>query len=76
MVAENEPGDFTFSWEIKSTIKSIDYDPFLEAQAYEDETADKIARKAEKDAEKQRKIEEIAQKRAKKLKEIAERQGK
>ena len=27
IAAENEPGEFTFSWELKSTIKSIDYDP-------------------------------------------------
>ena len=24
IVAENDPGEFTFSWELKSTIKSID----------------------------------------------------
>lgn len=70
IVAENEPGDFTFSWEIKSTIKSIDYDPFLEASAYEEEEMAKSEKKALKEKEKQIKLKELEDKRNKKLAEI------
>lgn len=70
IVAENEPGGFTFSWEIKTTIKSIDYDPFTEANAFDDENAEKEAKKAARQEEKERKMKAIAEKRAKKLAEI------
>lgn len=70
IVAENEPGDFTFSWEVKSTIKSIDYDPFLEQMAFEESEADKASKKAQKEQEKARKIAATEEKRKKKLEEI------
>jgi hypothetical protein len=66
-VVENEADDFTFSWEIKSTIKSIDYDPFLEADRWEDEKEAKATKRARIAAEKVAKQEAIAEKRAKKL---------
>ena len=75
-MAENEPDDFTFSWEIKCTIKSINYDPFLEAQTYEDEEAEKAHKKALRDAEKLQREEELADKRAKKLAELAAKTAK
>jgi hypothetical protein len=31
IVAENQADDWTFSWELKSTIKALNFDPFLEA---------------------------------------------
>ena len=70
IVAENEPGDFTFSWEIKSTIKSIDYDPFIEASAYEEEELAKSEKKLLKEQEKQQKLNELEAKRLKKLQEL------
>jgi len=75
-VAENEPGDFTFSWEVKTTIKSIDYDPFTEANAFDDENAEKEAKKQARAAEKERKIQAINEKRAKKLAELEARNNK
>lgn len=76
VVAENEPNGFTFSWEIKCTIKSINYDPFLEAQTYDDEEAEKAHKKALRDAEKLQREEELAAKRAKKLAELAAKTAK
>lgn len=70
IVAENEPGDFTFSWEIKSTIKSIDYDPFIEANAYEEEELAKTEKKLIKEQEKQQKLSELEAKRLRKLQEL------
>ena len=70
IVAENEPGDFTFSWEIKSTIKSIDYDPFIEANAYEEEELAKTEKKLLKEQEKQQKLSELEAKRLRKLQEL------
>lgn len=67
---ENEPVDFTFSWELKSTIKSIDYDPFIEANNYDEEVAAKIEKKLRKEKEKAAKIKQLEEKRAKKLAEI------
>ena len=60
IVAENEPGDFTFSWEVKTTIKAIDYDPFIKAQREKD---------------KEDKIKATEAKRAKKLAELEARQN-
>ena len=37
IAVENDPSEFTFSWELKSTIKSVDYDPFIEANNYDEE---------------------------------------
>ena len=70
IVAENEPGDFTFSWEVKTTIKSIDYDPFEEAALFEESEQAKVQKKELKDAEKARKIAATEERRAKKLAEI------
>ena len=67
IVSENLPGDFTFSWEIKNTIKSIDYDPFLEAGKYEDALAAKEAAKAERAAKKDAERLAVEQKRQAKL---------
>lgn len=68
IVAENS--DFTFSWELKSTIKSLDFDPFIEASNYDDATA---AMKAKKEAREKEKIEKqklLEEKRAAKLEQI------
>ena len=48
LVAENEPGDFTVSWELKSSIKNIDYDPFIEAGNYEVELEQKAVKRESK----------------------------
>jgi hypothetical protein len=73
IAAENEPGQFTFSWELKSTIKSIDYDPFIEANNYDEEVASKAEKKLRKEQEKAQKIAALEEKRAKKLAEIERR---
>ena len=73
IAAENEPGEFTFSWELKSTIKSIDYDPFIEANNYDEEVANKTEKKLRKEQEKAAKIKQLEEKRAKKLAEIERR---
>ena len=43
-VAENGLSDITITWELKSTIKSTDYDPFLEASRYDETRAEKLAK--------------------------------
>ncbi len=70
LVAENEPGDFTFSWELKNTIKSLDYDPFIQASNYEEAVAEKAEKKAKAEAEKAERAQKLEEKRAKKLAEI------
>lgn len=70
IVAENGPGDFTFSWEIKNTIKSIDYDPFIEAQKYEDAMAEAAAKKEAREQEEAEKQRRIAERRAQRIKEV------
>ena len=70
LVAENEPGDFTFSWELKNTIKSLDYDPFIQASNYEEAVAEKAEKKAKAEAEKAERTQKLEEKRAKKLAEI------
>lgn len=70
LVAENEPGNFTFSWELKNTIKSLDYDPFIQANNYEEALAEKQAKKEKQAREKEAKIKALEEKRAKKLAEI------
>ena len=70
IVAENEPGDFTFSWELKNTIKSLDYDPFIQASNYEESIAEKAEKKAKIEAEKEERARRLEEKRAKKLAEI------
>lgn len=75
IVAENEPGNFTFSWELKSTIKSLDYDPFMEANNFDEEQASKAERKMRREQEKAAKIAEIAAKREKKMAELERRKN-
>ena len=70
LVAENEPGDFTFSWELKNTIKSLDYDPFIQASNYEEAVAEKAEKRARVEAEKAERAQKLEEKRAKKLAEI------
>ena len=70
LVAENEPGDFTFSWELKNTIKSLDYDPFIQASNFEEAIAEKAAKKARIEAEKAERARKLSEKRAKKLAEL------
>ena len=76
IVAENEPNDYTFSWELKSTIKSIDYDPFIEASAFEEDMADKDARRQAREAQKAAHLDQIARKRKEKMEELNKRLAK
>lgn len=69
-VAENEESDITITWELKSTIKSIDYDPFVEANNYDEMRAEKVAKKEARNKEKAEKEELVRIKRAQKLAEI------
>lgn len=73
IVAENE--DFTFSWELKNTIKSLDYDPFIEANNYEESLAEKEQKKLKAEQEKQAKLEAVEKKRQAKLAAIAKKQN-
>lgn len=70
IVAENEPGGFTFSWEVKTTIKSIDYDPFIEASSFDEAELEKATRKKARADAKAAKLNAIEEKRAAKLAEI------
>lgn len=70
IAAENEPGDFTFSWELKNTIKSIDYDPFIEANNYDIALAEKEAHKQKLNEEKLARQANIQRKREEKLAEL------
>jgi len=60
VVAEGE--DYTFSWEIKCTIKSLDYDPFIEANNFADLEAMKAQKKAVREAEAAEKLEKKKEK--------------
>lgn len=73
MVIENEANDVTVTWELKSTIKSVDCDPFIDAQLYEDDCRNKEARAVEREAEKNAKIAALEAKRAAKIAEIQAR---
>lgn len=73
LVAENAADGTTFSWELKSTIKSVDYDPFLDADKWEAKCEAVAAKKARIAKEKAEKAELLAAKRAAKLKELEER---
>ena len=75
-VAENEESDITITWELKSTIKSIDYDPFVEANNYDEMRAEKVAKKEARNKEKAEKEELVRIKRAQKLAEIEARNNK
>lgn len=68
IVAENQPGEWTFSWELKNTIKSLDYDPFLEACNFDEDQAQKAIKKARREAERETKERNLAAKREAKLK--------
>ena len=68
IVAENE--EFTFSWELKNTIKSIDFDPFMEANAYDEALAEKESKKRRLEEEKRIKMEQINKKREAKLAQL------
>lgn len=68
IVAENP--DFTFSWELKNTIKSIDFDPFLEANTFDELTAEKKNKAIFKEKQLKLKEEAIQRKRAQKLEQI------
>lgn len=74
LVCENDA--FTFSWELKSTIKSLDYDPFIEASNFDEANAAKEKKKADRDAAKIAKVEALEAKRAEKLKQIEARKAK
>ena len=67
IVAENEPGDFTLSWELKSTIKSIDYDPFIAADDWEEKQNQDAIKKADRIKKAEEKQLALEEKRAKKL---------
>lgn len=71
IVVENE--NFTFSWEIKNTIKALDYDPYYEADKFDSEQEAKATRKAAREAEKAQKIKLLEERRAKKLAQLAAR---
>lgn len=75
IVAENEPGDFTVSWELKPTIKSLDYDPFVQATLYEEALAEKAEKKAKVAAEKAEHNKKLEEKRARKLAELNAKQN-
>ena len=75
-VAENEASDITITWELKSTIKSIDYDPFLEADRYDEMKAEKQAKKDAREKEKLQKEELVKERRLAKLAEIEAKKSK
>lgn len=75
-VAENEISDITITWELKSTIKSIDYDPFLEADRYDEMKAEKQDKKAAREKEKVAKEELVKERRLAKLAEIEAKKNK
>ncbi len=64
-VIENEATGYTISWELKNTIKALDYDPFEAANAYDDEVASKAAKAKAREAEAAAKAALMAEKRAK-----------
>lgn len=73
IVTENEADGTTFSWELKSTIKSVDYDPFLDADRWEAKCEATAAKKARIAAEKETKAKLLAAKREAKLREFEAR---
>lgn len=70
VVAENMPGDFTVSWEVKLGIKALDYDPFIAASNFEDARASQQAKKAASEADKIAKAKRLEEKRNAKLAEL------
>ena len=70
--AASGPADgYTFSWEIKPTIKNLDYDPFIEANNFEEDKANKAQKKARQQAEKEAKNARLIKKREERLAAIA-----
>lgn len=65
IVAENQADDWTFSWELKSTIKALNFDPFLEAGNWDEDQAAKRAKKERIATERAAKEKALAEKRAK-----------
>lgn len=70
IVIENEPNELTISWEIKNTIKALDYKPFDEADKWDEAQASNEAKKNAREQEKEAKAILLAEKRAKKLAEL------
>lgn len=70
LVIVAEGGDFTFSWELKSTIKSLDYDPFIEAENYVEAVEERNAKKEALEKAKLAREEAIRAKREAKVAEI------
>lgn len=66
IIAELEDGQL-FSWEIKNTIKALDYNPYFEADKYDNELSVKANRAAQREAEKAQRIKLLEEKRARKL---------
>ena len=69
--ADDDDGGYTFSWEIKPTIKNLDYDPFIEANNFEEDKANKAQKKARQQAEKEAKNARLIKKREERLAAIA-----
>ena len=70
LVIVAEGGGFTFSWELKSTIKSLDYDPFIEAENYVEAVEERNAKKEALEKAKLAREEAIRAKREAKVAEI------
>lgn len=70
LIIENNPGNFTITWELKSTIKSLDYDPFVEANSFDESNAIKASKKAAREKEKVDHQKALEAKRAAKLKQL------
>ena len=76
IVAENDgENPFTFSWELKSTIKSLDYDPFIEADNYSEAQEAKRAKKEASERAKKEREAVVSAKRAEKVAEIEARKA-
>ena len=69
--ADDDDSGYTFSWEIKPTIKNLDYDPFIEANNFEEDKANKAQKKARQQAEKEAKNARLIKKREERLAAIA-----
>lgn len=67
------PNDTTISWELKNTIKALDYDPFEAANAYDDEVAAREAKATAKAAAASARAAMMAEKRAKVIARLAEK---
>ena len=70
LIIENNPGNFTITWELKSTIKSLDYDPFVEANSFDESNAIKARKKAAREKEKINHQKALEEKRAAKLNQL------